>query len=114
MNEDESVKCPNCGANLPDDTLAQLMKKGGKDFSFLILGVALGAIMGLVGNLWVAFLFEVIKTLVPEAQWLMSSLLGLAITTVVTIYVIVKMFSFAVKYMGVEVKQEIQKEGVKT
>ena len=92
MNENESVKCPNCGANLPDDTVSQLMKKEEKDFSFLVLGVALGAIIGLVGNVWVAFLFDAIKTLVPEAQWLLSSLLGLAITTVVSIYVIVKMF----------------------
>jgi len=113
MNENESVKCPNCGANLPDDTVSQLMKKEEKDFSFLVLGVALGAIIGLVGNVWVAFLFDAIKTLVPEAQWLLSSLLGLAITTVVSIYVIVKMFRFAVKYMGVEAKHEIQNEGVK-
>ena len=104
MNENESVKCPNCGANLPDDTVSELMKKEEKDFSFLVLGVALGAIIGLVGNVWVAFLFEAIKTLVPEAQWLLSSFLGLAITTVISIYVIVKMYRFALKYMGVEAK----------
>jgi len=113
MNEDESVKCPNCGAKLPDDTLSQLLKKEQKEFSFLVLGVALGAVLGLVGNVWVAFLFEVIRTLIPEAQWLASSLLGLAITTIVSIYVIVKMFRFAVKYLGVEAKHEIQNEGVK-
>jgi predicted lysophospholipase L1 biosynthesis ABC-type transport system permease subunit len=114
MTENESIKCPSCGANLPDDTVAQLLKKEEKEFSFLILGVVLGAIIGLVGNVWVAFLFEVIKTAIPEAQWFPSSVLGLAITTIVSIYVIVKMFRFAVKYMGVEVKHEIRNEGVET
>ena len=106
----ENVKCPNCGAELPEDTLAQLMKKEEKELGFLVLGVALGAVIGLVGNVWVAFLFEVIRSLVPEAQWFLSSILGLVVTTVVTIYVIVKMFRFSVKYFGIERRHEIQKD----
>ena len=113
MNEDESVKCPNCGAELPDDISFQLLKKEQKEFGFLVLGVGLGAVLGLVGNFWVAFMFEVIKALIPEAQWLLSSLLGLVITTLVSIYVIVKLFRFAMKYMGIEAKRESHNEGVK-
>jgi hypothetical protein len=112
VSDDKKIKCPNCGEELPEDTVSQLMKKEEKEFGFLMIGVVLGAVLGLVGNLWVAFLFEAIRSLIPEAQWLLSSVLGLVITTLVSIYVLVKMFRFAIKAMGVEAKRESHNESV--
>lgn len=113
VSDGESIKCPNCGEKLPDDIASQLLKTEEKEFSYLVLGVVFGAILGLVGNFWVAFLFEVIKGVIPGAQWLPSSLLGLVIATLVSIYVLVKMLRFTMKHMGVEQKRGSDKEDVK-
>lgn len=106
MSDEKKVTCPKCGAELPDDTIEQLLKKEQKEMSYLLIGVVLGAVLGLVGSLWVGFLFEALRNLIPEAQWLTGSLIGLAVTTLVSIYVLIKMFHFAIGHMEVERRKE--------
>ena len=109
MSDENNVKCPRCGAELPDDTIELLLKKEQKEMSFLLIGVVLGAALGLVGSLWVGFLFEALRSLIPGAQWFTSSLIGLAVTTLVLIYVLIKMFRFAFGHMEAEGKNEIRR-----
>jgi hypothetical protein len=106
--EGTGVKCPSCGTMLPEDTVSQLLKKEEKEFAFLLVGVLMGAAIGVVGNFWVSFAIETLKSLIPEAQWLLTSALGLIVTTIVTIYVLIRMIRFAQKRIGIE-----SKEGVK-
>jgi hypothetical protein len=109
MSDEKNIKCPKCGAELPDDTIEQLLKKEEKEMGFLLIGVVLGAVLGLVGSLWVGFLFEALRSLIPEAQWFTSSLIGLAVTTLVSIYVLIKMFRLAIGHMEGEGRNEIRR-----
>jgi uncharacterized membrane protein YeaQ/YmgE (transglycosylase-associated protein family) len=104
MSNGKRVRCPKCDAELPEDTIEQLLKKEEKEMGFLLLGVVLGAVLGLVGSLWVSFLFEALRNLIPQAQWLISSVIGLAVTTVVSIYVLIKMLRYATRRMEGEAK----------
>jgi uncharacterized membrane protein YeaQ/YmgE (transglycosylase-associated protein family) len=99
MSDAKNVKCPKCGAELPDDMIGQLLKKEEKEMSFLLIGVVLGAVLGLVGSLWVGFLFEALRSLIPQAQWFTTSLIGLVATTLVSAYVLMKMFRLAIEHM---------------
>ncbi len=107
MSDEKTIKCPECGAELPDDTVEQVLKKEEKEMGFLLIGVVLGAVLGLVGSLWVGFLFEALRSLVPGAQWFTSSIIGLAVTTLVSTYVLIKMFRFAIEHMEGEGRKEI-------
>jgi hypothetical protein len=101
MNESEqkqSVKCPECGAELTEDVISQLMKKEEKEFGFLILGVVFGAVLGIMGNLWVSLLIEVAKGYITSSLWPTFSIIGLAATTVLSVYILVRMIKWAVKY----------------
>jgi len=43
-----------------------------KELGFLLLGVVFGAVLGIVGNLWVTFLVELVKCLIPSGLWTWS------------------------------------------
>ena len=110
ISDERNIKCPECGVELPEDTIEQLLKKEEKEMGFLFLGVVFGAVLGLVGNLWVGFLFEALRSLIPGAQWFASSLVGLVVTTLVSIYVLMKMFRFAVGHMEGKERIEIRRK----
>jgi len=112
LSDEAIIRCPNCGEKLSDEVFSQLLKTEEKEFGYLVLGVVFGAILGLVGNLWVAFMFEVFRSLIPEGQWLLSSIIGLVLTTFVTIYALVKMLRFTMKHMGIKERRDIRNEGV--
>lgn len=76
-----------------------------KELGFLILGVVFGAALGILGNLWVAFLFELIRDLIPPESWFLVSLLGLVITTILSLLILKKSFDSAVKHIVGEEKQ---------
>ena len=76
-----------------------------KELGFLILGVVFGAALGILGNLWVAFLFELIRDLIPTESWFIVSLLGLIITTILSLLILKKSFESAVKHIAGEEKQ---------
>ncbi|MDH5461700.1 MAG: hypothetical protein OEX09_05715, partial [Candidatus Bathyarchaeota archaeon] len=61
--------------------------------------------LGILGNLWVAFLFELIRDLIPTESWFIVSLLGLVITTILSLLILKKSFESAVKYIAGEEKQ---------
>lgn len=93
MNEEEILKCPKCG-----EELTRLPTRVQRELGFLLLGVVFGAALGIVGNLWVAFLFELVKILIPQETWALSTFLGLIITTVASIYILLRTMRTAVKY----------------
>lgn len=70
-----------------------------KELGFLILGVVFGAALGILGNLWVAFLVELVRILVPTELWTVASFLGLIITTILSLFVLKKSFESALKYI---------------
>lgn len=70
-----------------------------KELGFLILGVVFGAALGILGNLWVAFLVELVRILVPPELWTATSFLGLIITTIFSLFVLKKSFESAIKYI---------------
>ncbi|MDH5461124.1 MAG: hypothetical protein OEZ29_01430 [Candidatus Bathyarchaeota archaeon] len=76
-----------------------------KELGFLILGIVFGAALGILGNLWVAFLFELIRNLIPIESWFIVSLLGLIITTILSLLILKKSFESAVKYIAGEKEQ---------
>ena len=102
----EPIKCPNCGAILPEETISPLLRENEKDFAFLLIGVVMGAAIGVVGNFWVSFAIETLRGIIPETQWLLVSVLGLIVTTLLTVYVLIKMIHFAEKRMDVGSKRE--------
>jgi len=112
MNDDEqeeSVQCPKCGTELPQDTLSQLMKKEQKDFAYLLLGIFFGAVLGVVGNLWVSFLLEVARSYVASSLWSTFSLIGLIATTVLSIYVLTRIAKSTAQLTSGEEKSTILK-----
>ena len=73
-----------------------------KELGFLILGVVFGAALGILGNLWVAFLVELVRILIPPELWTVASFLGLIITTILSFFVLKKSLESAVKYIAGE------------
>lgn len=91
--KDRMIKCPKCG-----EEILPLPAKLEKELGFLLLGVMLGAVLGIVGNLWVAFLFELVKNVIPAELWTEASIVGLVVTTIVSIYVLIRVIKSAIKY----------------
>ena len=90
------------------------LKKEEKELGFLILGVVLGAVLGIVGGLWVSFLVELIKNLIPPESWTLVSFLGLIITTILSIYTLIKVVQIAKKYITGEKRlaDKTEKKGI--
>lgn len=93
--------------------LSQLTKVE-RELGFLILGVVFGAVLGILGNLWVAFLVELVKCLIPPESWTVASFLGVVIATVLSIYVLIKVIGIAEKYIRGEERlaDKTEKKGV--
>ena len=70
-----------------------------KELGFLILGVVFGAVLGILGNLWVAFLVELVRIIIPTELWTVASFLGLIITTILSLFILKKSFESALKYI---------------
>lgn len=77
----------------------ELTKEEKKELGLLFLGVVIGAALGIVGNLWVAFLIELIRNLVSSELWTAVSILGLVITTILSLYILKKLAETAAKYI---------------
>ena len=73
-----------------------------KELGFLILGIVFGAALGILGNLWVAFLIELVRILIPPELWTISSFVGLIITTILSLLILKRSFEAAVKYIAGE------------
>ena len=74
-----------------------------KELGFLLLGVILGAVLGIVGSLWVEFLVELLQSIIPSESWTIASFIGLLLSTILSIYLLVKVVQTAQKYiMGEE------------
>jgi hypothetical protein len=100
MNESEpkkNVKCPKCGAELSEDTISRLLKKEQKELGFLLLGVVFGAVLGIVGNLWVSFLIEAAKSYVASSLWPIVSIIGVIVTTILSVYVLLRVVKYAAR-----------------
>lgn len=61
--------------------------------------VMLGAALVILGNLWVAFFLELIRSFIPQELWNMVSFLGLVTTTVLSIYILAKDMQTAKNYI---------------
>lgn len=66
---------------------------------FLLLGVVFGAVLGVLGNLWAAFLVELVRNLIPPELWTVASFLGVVITTILSIYILIKVVEIAEKHI---------------
>ena len=66
---------------------------------FLLLGVVFGAVLGVLGNLWAAFLAELVRNLIPPELWTVASFLGVVITTILSIYILTKVVEIAEKHI---------------
>ena len=82
-----------------EEFLKRLPRREVREFGFLILGVVFGAVLGILGSLWVTFLVELLRNLIPPELWTLVSLLGLVITTILSIYILVKVIQISVKYI---------------
>ena len=107
--EEEAVKCPNCGVILPEEIVFRLSRRNEKEFAFILVGVIMGAVIGVVGSFWVSFTIEILRSIIPETQWLLTSVLGLIVTTFVVVYVLVKMIRFAERHTGIESNRKEKK-----
>lgn len=102
---EEMIKCPKCG-----EEILPLPSKVERELGFLLMGVVFGAALGIVGNLWVGFLFELIRNIIPQELWTGTSILGLIVTTVLSIYIFVRVTQSATKYTRGEERLTDKKE----
>jgi len=91
--KEKTIKGPKCG-----EEILPLPSKVERKLGFLLLGVVFGAALGIAGNLWVGFLFELIRNLIPPELWTGTSILGLIVTTVLSMYFLVRVMQSATKY----------------
>ena len=63
-----------------------LPPKEERELGFLLLGVVFGAVLGILGGLWVSFFVELLRDLIPSESWTLVSFLGLVIATILGIY----------------------------
>lgn len=80
-------------------TTKPLKTKEAKELGFLLLGVVFGAVLGIIGSLWVTFLVELLRGFIPPELWTLVSFFGLIITTILSIYILVKVIKVSVKYI---------------
>lgn len=95
-----------------EELIRRLPKKEVREFSFLLLGIVFGAALGILGNLWVAFLLELLRSFIPQESWVAVSFLGLAITSILSVYVLIKTIGVANKYIMREEKDKAEKRRV--
>jgi len=74
-----------------------LLPKEEKELGFLLLGVVFGAVLGILGGLWVSFLVELLSDFIPQELWTVTSFSGLIITTILSIYTLMKAIQMATK-----------------
>jgi len=91
--KERMIKCPKCG-----EEIFPLPGKVEKELGFLLLGVMFGAVLGIVGNLWVAFLFELVWNFIPPELWTVTSIVGFLVTTIISIYVLMRVMQSAMKH----------------
>lgn len=91
-----------------------LETKEERELGFLLLGVVFGAVLGILGNLGVAFLVELIRDLIPPGLWTVVSFLGVVFTTILSIYVLIKVIQIATKLIKGEERlaEKTEKKGV--
>jgi len=93
-----------------EEFLKRLPRREVREFGFLILGVVFGAVLGILGSLWVTFLVELLRNLIPPESWTLFSLVGLAITSIFSIYVLIKATQISAKYIIGEKRDKTEKK----
>jgi len=93
-----------------EDFLKRLPRKETREFGFLLLGVVFGAILGILGSLWVSFLVELLRNLIPQESWTLFSFLGLVITSILSIYVLIKAIQISTRYIMGEKRDKTTKK----
>ena len=94
-----------------EEVLKRLPRKEVREFGFLILGVVFGAAVGILGNLWVAFLFEILRSFIPPESWITVSFFGLVVTTIFSIYILIKAIQISARYIIGEERDKTEKKG---
>ncbi|MFQ6068749.1 MAG: hypothetical protein ACE5KD_04305 [Candidatus Bathyarchaeia archaeon] len=87
MAEEEDKEKEKSNFISGEELLKGVKEKEARELGFLLLGVVFGAALGILGNLWVAFFVELIRSFISPELWTVASFLGLVITTILSMYI---------------------------